>query len=68
MEPRNLVFSRKVGLFLALATVAATALVWLAAGGEAAIVVPVALSLPFASMAVLDSIAGDDAMTHGGAH
>ena len=58
METRNSSRSiRILGVTLAAASVAVTALVSVASNGSAAALVPLAFGLPFVAMAVLDGVA-----------
>ena len=57
METRNTSHSvRVLGVSLAAASVALTAVVAVAAGGAAAAVLPFAFGLPFVAMVVLDGV------------
>jgi hypothetical protein len=56
METRTSHSVRVLGVSLAAASVALTALVAVASGGAAAAVVPVAFGLPFVAVVVLDGI------------
>lgn len=58
METRNTSHSvRVLGVSLAAASVALTAVVAVASGGAAAAIVPVVFGLPFVAMVLLDGIA-----------